>query len=141
MTTTNSNHAECPATEEQQNVEATPQCERSRSSTVYRPAVDVLQSEDAVVLVADMPGVDESGVDLSLERNQLTIRGSVQPANLQDYRLTYAEYGVGDFERTFTLSDEIDRTGIDATIKDGVLRIRLPKSKEAASRKITVKAG
>ena len=116
MTTTNSTHAETPATQQQHNVEATRQSERPRSSALYRPAVDVLQTEDAVVLVADMPGVDEAGVDLSLERNQLTIRGTVHPVNLPDSRLTYAEYGVGDFERTFTLSDEIDRSGIEATI-------------------------
>lgn len=135
MTNTTTNRADVPAKENQNQVES------PKAGPVYRPAVDIFQTEDAVLLYADMPGVDESGVDLTLERNQLTIRGSVHPVDLPGQRLTYAEYGVGDFERTFTLSDEIDRSAIEASIKDGVLQVRLPKSKEAATRKITVKAG
>ena len=115
--------------------------ERASSRPTYRPRVDILDTRDAVVLVADLPGVAEGGADVTLEKNVLTIRGSVAPPGDDGLQDVVTEYGVGDFERVFTLTDEIDRSGIEATMRDGVLRVRLPRAREAASRKISVKAG
>lgn len=115
--------------------------ERASSRPVYRPRVDILDTQDAVVLIADLPGVAEDGADVTLEKNVLTIRGSVSAPGDDDLQDIATEYGSGDFERVFTLTEEIDRSGIEASMKDGVLRVRLPRSKEVASRKISVKSG
>ena len=94
-----------------------------------------------MVVVADMPGVEESSVDITLEKNVLTINGYVEPEDPENYALTYAEYKVGDYRRRFTLSNQIDQENIKATVKNGVLRLWLPKADVAKARKITVKAG
>jgi len=70
----------------------------------------------------------------------LTIRGTRSTAALEGYRLIYSEYGEGNYERRFVLADSIDRAGIAASLKNGVLQLRLPKVKEALARKIPVKA-
>ena len=115
--------------------------ERTRDRLAFVPRVDIYETDDAIVVVADMPGVDESSLDITLENNELTINGYVEPMQLEDYSLTYAEYREGDYVRSFRLSDEIDREGIEATLKNGVLCLNLPKVKEARTRKIEVKTG
>jgi HSP20 family molecular chaperone IbpA len=102
--------------------------------------VDIIDSQDAILLVADMPGVEEGGADVSLEKNVLTIRGSVKPREFEGYTRGRTEYRVGDFERVFTISSEIDREGIEATLKNGVLRVTLPKAKTSGTQKVAVKA-
>lgn len=115
--------------------------ERIQARKVYVPLVDIVETDQALLLVADMPGVDQSGVDVNVEKNILTIKGTVGNEVPDGYRLSYEEYGVGDYERSFTLPNEIDRDGIHATIKDGVLRLTLPKARQAVSRKVAVVAG
>lgn len=114
--------------------------ERIKSGKVFIPRVDIRETKDAIALVADMPGVDEKSVDITLEKNVLTITGSVVPPVYQDYRIVHAEYDTGDFERAFTISDEVDREKIDATVKNGVLRVTLHKAEKAKVRKIAVAA-
>ena len=115
--------------------------ERTQARRVYVPQVDILESEQALVLVADMPGVDENGVDVTVEKYILTIKGAVVAEVPAGYKLSYEEYGVGNYERSFTLPNEIDRDGIQATIKEGVLTLTLPKAQQALSKKVTVVAG
>ena len=117
------------------------QVERIRSGTVYTPDVDIMEKGDSIVVVADMPGVDESSVDVTLEKNVLTIYGKVEPEIPEKHQLTGREYGMGDYQRSFTVSDEIDRDKIQATVKNGVLKLVLPKARGAQTTKITVKAG
>jgi HSP20 family protein len=107
---------------------------------VYQPSVDILDTASDVVLVADVPGVDESHLDVTLDKNVLTIRGTVQHASFEGYTPLRTEYGVGDFERVFTVSDDVNRDGIEATVKDGVLQLKLPKTAQSARRKINVVA-
>jgi HSP20 family molecular chaperone IbpA len=114
--------------------------ERTRARRAYIPRVDIYETEDALFMLADMPGVDENSVDITLEKNVLSINGYVEPAQSDNYSLAYAEYGVGDYQRSFTLSDEIDRDKIEAIVQNGVLRLQLPKAGPAKTRKITVKA-
>ena len=114
--------------------------ERTRSKKLYAPLVDIIEEKDNLFLIADMPGVDENSVDITLEKNLLTIYGAVEPDIPENHRLVSAEYGIGDYQRTFTLSDEIDRGKIEARVKNGVLRLTLPKAEEARTRKIKVKA-
>lgn len=114
--------------------------ERTRAARVFSPQVDILERKNDIVVTADMPGVDEKSVDINLEKNVLTIYGAVEQDTPGGYRPFYTEYGTGDYERVFTLSDEIDRERIQATVKNGVLKVVLPKAEGARSRKITVRA-
>ena len=114
--------------------------EATRSGLRYRPNTDIFESEDDVVVTADMPGVKPGDVDITLERGVLTIRGHVEPKAPEGYRLIHAEYGVGDFERVFNLSEDIDQDRIEANLKHGVLSLELPKAAAAMPKKIEVKA-
>lgn len=115
--------------------------ERIQARKVYVPLVDIVESGDALVLVSDMPGVDQTGVDVVIEKNILTIRGKVSDQVPAGFKLSYEEYGIGDYERTFTIPNEIDRDAVQATMKDGVLKLTLPKVKPAVAKKVTVVAG
>ncbi len=112
--------------------------ERTKARRVYKPAVDIIEKEGEIVLFADLPGVDEKSVDITLEKALLTIYGVVTPEIPENHRLILSEYGVGDYQRTFTLSDEIDRDHIQARVKDGVLTLTLPKAERAKTKKIPV---
>jgi HSP20 family protein len=120
---------------------ATDGAERTRERPAFVPRADIYEAGEAITVVVDMPGVDETSVDIMLEDNVLTINGYVELLQPEGYSLAYAEYRVGDFERAFTLSDQIDRDGIEAVVKDGVLRLHLPKITEARIRKIAIKTG
>ena len=125
-------------TEKQEIVESG--AERTRDRLAFVPRADIYETEEAIFVVTDMPGVDETSVDVTLEDNMLTISGYVEPMQLDGHNLAYTEYRVGDYQRTFTLSDQIERDGIEATVKDGVLRLHLPKITEARKRTITIRA-
>lgn len=114
-------------------------CERTRSRQVFVPRADIYETPDQVVLLVDMPGVASDGVDITLEKRTLAIRGYAADQQRENYRQIYAEYGAGDYERVFTLSEDIDRDGIEASQKDGVLRLVLPKAAPAKARKIELK--
>jgi HSP20 family molecular chaperone IbpA len=113
--------------------------ERTRSRPVFVPRVDIYETQDNVVLLVDMPGVAPDGVDITLEKRTLAIRGYAADQQHQNYRQVYAEYGVGDYERIFALSEDIDRDSIEASQKNGVLRLVLPKAAPAKARKIQLK--
>ncbi|MGD2039193.1 MAG: Hsp20/alpha crystallin family protein [Anaerolineae bacterium] len=115
--------------------------ERTRDRLAFVPRVDIYETDEAIHVVADMPGVDENSLDIMLEKSVLTINGYVEPVKPEDHTLAHAEYRVGDYERAFTLSDQIDQEKIEATVKDGVLRLVLPKITEARQRKIPITAG
>lgn len=120
---------------------ATPEgAERTRECRCFIPRADIYEVEDQLVIVMDVPGAGEKSVDITLERDVLTVNAYVDPALPEGYGLAYAEYESGDYQRSFKVSEEIDREKINATIKDGVLRLYLPKSTESFIRKIDVKA-
>jgi HSP20 family protein len=112
--------------------------EKIRNVKTFVPRVDIYETNDALFLIADMPGVDDKTVDVELEKNILTISGRVEDGKVKDYNLVFSEYEVGDYERTFTLSDEIDRDKIKATVKQGVLRLELPKAEKVKPKKIMI---
>ncbi|MCG6536292.1 MAG: Hsp20/alpha crystallin family protein [Syntrophales bacterium LBB04] len=114
--------------------------ERTRTRKVYVPKVDIYETKDAIVLLADMPGVDEKTVDVTLEKNALTVKGAVEPFTLKDHSIAYAEYDTGDYERAFTISDAVDRNRIEAAVSNGVLRVTLFKAEPVKARKIAIKA-
>ncbi len=112
--------------------------ERSRAARVFTPAVDIVEQKDYVVLLADMPGVDENTVSVTLDKDLLTIYGSVEPEIHEGHRPVISEYEIGDYERSFTISNGIDRNKIIASVKDGLLRLTLPRAATAGTRKIPV---
>jgi HSP20 family molecular chaperone IbpA len=125
---------------QKQEAQAPQGAEFTRARRVFMPRADIYEIPEAIVLVADMPGVDEKGVDITLEKNVLTISGHVEPEKVaENARLAYEEYEVGDYQRVFTLSDEVDREHIEAALKNGVLRVTLPKAGAAKTKKISVK--
>lgn len=126
---------------QKQEVQETEGIERTRSMRVYVPKVDIYSEDDGVVILVEMPGVDENDVDISLEKKILTINGYVSLDEPEGYNLTYSEYNVGDYQRSFTLPDDVDTENIEASIDKGVLQMSLKKAPEAQAKKITVKAG
>lgn len=111
------------------------------NETILSPRVDILENESKVILIADMPGVSEKGVDIDLQRNCLTIKGTRTENTEENLELTNSEFRpVYSYERQFTLGDAIDVDNISASMKDGVLRLTMPKIKEPAPRRIEVKA-
>ncbi len=111
---------------------------RAMTNRVYTPPVDIIEQKDYIILLADMPGVDANSVQITLDKDQLTIHGNVEHEEHKGHRLAVSEYGLGDYERTFTISNEIDRDNIKASMKDGVMRLTLPKAAVAQTRKIPV---
>lgn len=116
------------------------EAERTRARVAFVPRVDIYEMDDKIVVLADMPGVDETSVDITLEKGVLSINGYVEPESPEGYNLGYAEYRVGDYQRSFSLSNEIDQDKIAATVRDGVLNIVLPKM-TPTTKKIAIKAG
>ncbi|MBF0327522.1 MAG: Hsp20/alpha crystallin family protein [Nitrospirae bacterium] len=114
--------------------------ERTRERRVYSPQVDIIEKKSEIVVVADMPGVDEKSVDITLEKNVLTIYGAVEAEMPENQRLSVLEYGIGDYQRSFALSDEVDKDKIQASVKNGVLKLVMPKKEAVKAKKIQVTA-
>jgi HSP20 family protein len=110
--------------------------ELTQGGPVFVPAVDILEDGDQLILIADMPGVDASGIDIRIENNELHIHGRVSRTTPGEYLVS--EYPIGDFMRSFVLSNLVDASLVSASIKNGVLRVTLPKSQAAKPRKIQV---
>ena len=111
-----------------------------RTAMAFTPAVDIFEQGDVTVIMADMPGVAPDDVDVTLERQVLTLQGRVRTHAPEGYRRISSEYREGDYTRVFTLSDEVDQKKIKAEFKNGVLRLELPRASEAKPKKISVKA-
>ena len=106
---------------------------------LFLPRVDIVETEDSIRLTADLPGVSDEDLDIVLEKNLLTLKGKVKRTIPEGYAPAYREYEEGDYERTFTIPDEIDRPLIEASIDQGTLHLTLPKAKHVLSKKIPVK--
>jgi len=126
---------------EKQELSTTEDTERTRECRCFVPRADIYEADEQIVIVADVPGAEKDSIDVTLEKNILTIDAYVNSVSPEGYSLSFAEYEVGDYQRSFRLSDEIDREKIQASVKDGVLRLYLPKSDAARMRKISVKTG
>jgi HSP20 family molecular chaperone IbpA len=113
--------------------------ERTRESRVFIPRADIYEVNEDIFVIVDLPGVDKDNLEISLEKNVLTINGYVSQEPPEGYALAYAEYEIGDYERSFRISNMIDQDKIEATLNDGVLKLRLPKAETAKTRKIAVK--
>jgi HSP20 family molecular chaperone IbpA len=114
--------------------------ETTRGATLYRPVADIVEGKEGVIVQIEMPGVRSGDVEISVERRVLTVRGRGRVTAPEGFRCVYAEYGEGDYERAFTLSQDIDEGKIAAGMKNGVLTLSLPRAEAAKPRKIEVKA-
>jgi HSP20 family molecular chaperone IbpA len=112
--------------------------EQTRPGLLFTPAVDIFETEKDISLLADMPGVKADDLSIDLKDNTLTILGKVESPKKSDEVDIVMEYRTGNFFRQFTLSEMIDQGKIEANLKDGVLRLVLPKVEKATPRKITV---
>ncbi|QDT36722.1 Hsp20/alpha crystallin family protein [Stratiformator vulcanicus] len=111
----------------------------SHNRPTFRPSADIRELDRAYELVVDVPGATEESIELTLKADQLTVEAKVADQAFDGYQLVANGYPVGDYRRTFRVGDGINRDGIDASVKDGVLRVTVPKAEEALSQKIAVK--
>ena len=114
------------------------QGELTQEGPFFVPNVDIFEDNDNIVLIADIPGVGKDNIDIRIEDGQLRIQGKVSKEAPGDYVLS--EYSIGDYHSNFALSTVIDQSGVQASMKNGVLRIVLPKSDKSKPRKIAIKS-
>jgi HSP20 family protein len=114
--------------------------EHTRSGRFFRPSVDIVEKADELLLFADVPGADGNALDINFEEGELTLHAKVEPRQKPDQPYMHQEYGVGDFYRTFQISEMIDASKISAEYGDGVLTLHLPKAESVKPRKIAVAA-
>jgi HSP20 family molecular chaperone IbpA len=114
--------------------------ERTQDRPVFLPWVDIYETETALVVAADLPGVNPESLEVNLERRVLSIYGRVDEDAPPGYSRVYREYEVGDFERQFTLSGDFDIDRIEADLTDGVLRLTIPRAPERAAKRIDVRS-
>jgi len=107
----------------------------------FTPRSDVIEREDAVVLILDLPGVEEKSLNIDLERDTLTISGQATAFTPEKHELMYRECWDGMYKRTFVLADVFAAEKVEAQLRDGVLTVTLPKLEKAKPRKIAVRAG
>ena len=103
------------------------------------PLIDIHEGPQGLVLEADLPGVTEQGLTVQLEDNVLSLQARAVPPVPEGARLLHEEYRVGTYQRSFILSDEVDRDRISAELRNGVLRLTLPKAERARTRRIEIK--
>jgi HSP20 family molecular chaperone IbpA len=115
--------------------------EPTRPGRTYQPDVNIYETQDALWLWADMPGVEEKEIDVRLADGVLTIEGRVAVEEYKDLGPVYTEYNVGNYLRRFSLSSDIDVDRIAARMTNGVLELHLPKAEKAKPRRITVSGG
>ena len=113
--------------------------EQTVPARYYVPYTDIFETEDGLTLVMEMPGVEKENLEVGIEDDVLRIEGQIDFANYAEMQPVYTEYNVGHYTRKFSLSDKIDQNKISATVKDGVLTLKLPKAETAKPRKIKIK--
>jgi HSP20 family molecular chaperone IbpA len=105
---------------------------------IYMPTADIFESNDALSVVLEMPGVHKGNVDIHVEDGVLTVEGRLDFSKYEGMKPVYTEYNIGHYRRSFSLSNKIDQNKISAEMKDGVLALTLPKVEEARPRRIAI---
>jgi HSP20 family protein len=116
--------------------------EKKQESTIpgreFVPPTDVFETDEALTVLLEMPGVKKENVDIQLENDVITVEGRVDFSNYEGLQPLYTEYNVGNFRRSFQVSSKIDQERISAELKEGVMTLVLPKSEKARARKISL---
>jgi HSP20 family protein len=105
----------------------------------FVPMADIFETEAALTVVLEMPGVDKSNAEVSAEDGVLTVNGRLDFSKYEGLQPVYTEYNIGHYQRSFSLSNKVDQNKISAEMKDGVLTLVLPKAEEAKPRRISVR--
>ena len=130
--------ADSRALEVQEKKELATKEEKTVPARYYVPNTDIFESDDALTVVMEMPGVERKDVDIRLENDLLRVEGRIDFAKYEGLEPVYTEYNVGHYARAFTLSGKIDQDNISADLADGVLTLTLKKAKEAVPRRIAI---
>lgn len=116
--------------------------EKKQESTIalrsFLPVADIFETDHALKVVLEMPGVDKESVEVGVENDVLNISGRIDVSKYEGLQPLYTEYNIGNFSRSFQISNRIDQNGIKADLNDGVMTIVLPKSERAKSRRIAI---
>ena len=115
--------------------------ERVNGGPTFSPLVDIIEKADAMIVLADMPGVARDRLSVMLEKGVLTIDGEVEAPDESGLTLQLREYELGHFHRAFEVGDGLDAAGVKASMRDGVLRLVIPKHGDLKPRKIEIAAG
>lgn len=113
----------------------------ARTFRTRAPRVDVSESADAYFVTADVPGVPMDAIEVTIEEDRLELSARRTPAEHDGYRTAFRQFGEGDYRRAFTIPETIDRESVRADLRDGVLRITIPKAQPAKPQKIRISAG
>jgi len=132
--------AETKALQAKEKAEIATAAEQTRPGPVFTPAVDIYETEEGLTLLADMPGVKAKDLNIDLREGTLTLSGEAESQEGPKETEVFREYRTGKYFREFAVSEMIDQAKIEAELRDGVLRLRLPKAEAAKPRRITVKA-
>lgn len=108
-----------------------------RAVPTLLPPVDIIETDNAFALLADMPGVSPEGLEVLTEREALIIRGRAERSTEEP---EYQEFELGEYRRTFLMTEDLDASGTTATLRDGVLRVEIPKSEKTKPKRISVRA-
>ena len=112
--------------------------EKTVPARYYVPTTDIFETDDALTLVMELPGVEKQAIDVNVENDVLRIEARIDFAKYEGLEPLYTEYNIGHFARSFTLSNRIDQQQISAQLDDGVLTLTLKKAKEAMPRRIAI---
>lgn len=130
--------ARSQALEVQEKKELVSKEEKTVPARYFIPNTDIFETEDALVVVMEIPGVDRQRVEVNLENDTLRVEAHVDFGKYEGLEPLYAEYNVGHFARAFTLSNKLDQAKINAELDNGVLTLTLKKAKEAMPRRIAI---
>ena len=128
------------ASQQELQVQQKREVEKKQETTVpsraFLPVTDIFETDQALTVVLEMPGVSKDNVDISVENDILTIEGWIDYSKYEGLQPVYTEYNVGHYVRSFQISSKIEQSGISAELKDGVMTLVLPKAETAKPRKI-----
>jgi len=123
----------------QEKKELAPKEEKTVPAKYYVPNADIFETDEALTVVMEIPGVEKKDVSVNLENEALRIEARIDHGKYEGLEPVYAEYNIGHYARAFTLSNKIDQDGISADLADGVLTLTLRKAKEAVPKRIPIK--
>lgn len=112
--------------------------EATKPTRAFVPIADIYESENALTVVLEMPGVSKENVDVNVEDGVLTIEGRIDFSKYEQLQPVYSEYNVGPYRRSFQISSQIDHSRIAAQMRDGIITLELPKAETAKPRRIQV---
>ena len=113
--------------------------EQTTPMRAFLPTTDIYETEDALTVVLEMPGVDRNNIEVNVENGVLTVEGKINLGKYEGLQPIYSEYNIGPYRRSFRLSSRVDQDNIRAELRDGVVSLVLPKAAEAKPRRIEVK--